>query len=48
MKMAGVGWVANFLKGHKKLSLCTTEVTHIAIAVSFNETHIDAFSDNLK
>ena len=44
----GLVWVANFLKGHRKLSLWTTEATHIAIALSFNKTNIDVFSDNLK
>jgi hypothetical protein len=48
MKMAGAGWVKNFLKVHKNLSVCTVEATHITIAISFNETNIDAFSDNLK
>jgi hypothetical protein len=48
MKMAGARWVTKFLKGHKNLSLYKTEVTHITIAVSFNKTNTDAFSDNLK
>jgi len=28
MKMAREGWVANLLKGHIKLSLCTTVAAH--------------------
>jgi hypothetical protein len=47
MKMKGAGWFTKFLTGHKSLSLCKTETTHIGPASSF-KTNVDAFSDDLK